>query len=286
MGWLQTGDYVDLGGGAEFKGTIVFIFGKVGGNLVLAGGTFDQNVDLTGTQIAGELRLGSSWRKPAHWPVGSWHPPTGWPGDSTLILRNARADAIQDLSNSWPDRLDLNGFTYRGLGGTNASEKDPMIDRSIEWFEGWLRKQEFYTPSPYHQLATVLRGQRRPDIADEVLYASKEREHAQSPFLRYVWLSANRWLIGYGYHVEWALLWIVGFVLIGITALQISGEGRKNGMPYGIAYSFDMLLPIIRLRERHYQIDLGWVRYYFYLHKIMGYVLGAFLIAGISGLAK
>ena len=86
--------------------------------------------------------------------------------------------------------------------------------------------------------------------------------------------------------MEWALLWIVGFVLIGITALQISGEGRKNGMPYGIAYSFDMLLPIIRLRQRHYQIDLGWVRSFVYLHKIMGYVLGAFLIAGISGLAK
>ena len=70
--------------------------------------------------------------------------------NTTLILRNARADAIQDLSNSWPDRLDLNGFTYRGLGGTNASEKDPMIDRSIESFEGWLGKQSLTLPRPYH----------------------------------------------------------------------------------------------------------------------------------------
>ena len=86
--------------------------------------------------------------------------------------------------------------------------------------------------------------------------------------------------------MEWALIWVVGFLLAGIAALRLSGEGRKNGMPFGIAYSFDMLLPIIRLREKHYQIDLGWVRYYFYLHKIAGFVLASFLIAGLSGLTK
>jgi hypothetical protein len=58
-------------------------------------------------------------------------------------------------------------------------------------------------------------------------------------------------------------------------------------MPYGIAYSVDMLLPIIRLRQLHYEIDLaGWMRYYFYFHMVMGYVLVSFLIAGLSGLAK
>jgi len=58
-------------------------------------------------------------------------------------------------------------------------------------------------------------------------------------------------------------------------------------MPFGIAYSFDMLLPIIQLREKHKKIDLqGWPRYYFYTHKIMGYVLASFLIAGLAGLTK
>jgi hypothetical protein len=48
-----------------------------------------------------------------------------------------------------------------------------------------------------------------------------------------------------------------------------------------------MLLPIIQLRKMHYDIDLsGWARYYFYFHKIMGYVLGSFLIVGVSGLVK
>ena len=58
-------------------------------------------------------------------------------------------------------------------------------------------------------------------------------------------------------------------------------------MPIGLSYSFDMLLPVIRLREEHYKIDLvGGTRYYFYFHRIMGWVLASFLIAGLSGLTK
>ena len=52
-----------------------------------------------------------------------------------------------------------------------------------------------------------------------------------------------------------------------------------------VFYSLDMLLPIIRLREEHYNFDLtGGAAYYFYGHKMMGYVLATFLIAGITGL--
>jgi hypothetical protein len=46
-------------------------------------------------------------------------------------------------------------------------------------------------------------------------------------------------------------------------------------------------LPIIKLRDAHYKIDLvGLPRYYFYGHKVAGYVLASFLIAGLSGLTK
>ena len=84
-----------------------------------------------------------------------------------------------------------------------------------------------------------------------------------------------------------AIFWVIGLVMAGAIVLRASGEGRRNGMPFGLAYSFDILLPIIRLRDRHYQIDLKtWARYYFYGHKIMGYVLASFLIAGLSGLTK
>jgi hypothetical protein len=180
---------------------------------VLAGGSFLKNVDLTGAQIGGELHLGSSREQPARWSE-----------DSTLILRNTKADALQDLSNSWPSALDLNGLTYRALGGIFADEGYPMIGRPVKWFEGWLGKQRYYAPPPYQQLATVLRSQGQPNAADEVLYASKERERAQATFLRHIWLTAYKCLIGYGYRVEWTFFWVAGLLIAGVLALRLSGS--------------------------------------------------------------
>ena len=70
-------------------------------------------------------------------------------------------------------------------------------------------------------------------------------------------------------------------------------EGLQTGHPqdYGVinpfGYSFDALLPIIRLRELHYQVELGgWPHYYFYIQRIVGWILGIFVLAAFSGLTK
>ncbi len=93
---------------------------------------------------------------------------------------------------------------------------------------------------------------------------------------------------GYGYRYFRTLYWMIALVIFGAAVLRISGQGRANKMPWGLSYSLDHLLPIIELRKYHYdQIQLtGWARYYFYLHKLMGYVLASFLIAGLAGLTQ
>jgi hypothetical protein len=287
---------------AKFDGRVSFIYSKVGQNVELAGGSFHDNVNFSGTQIDGELRIGiSDYRGLARWSP-----------NSTLILRNTTVEAIQDLPNSWPDNLDLNGFTYHYLGGLSGPDRDPMINRSAEWFKDWLgkqcsdwlRKQCSYSPAPYQQLASVLREQGRPDTADEVLYAGKQRERARSSFPSSIGLTLSWLFIGYGYYKFNSAYWAFGLLIAGALLLWLSGEGwrisrhykgpwwgypphGRLGLIYGLFYSFDLLLPIIRLRDKHYQTDLnGWVRYYFYFHKIMGYLLASFLIAGIAGLTK
>ena len=235
---------VFLSGGAEFAGPITLIFSNIG-ELELANTTFHKDVDITGAQIRSDLVLGL--------------PAARWPGDSTLILHNARADAIQDSRDAWPASLDLTGFNYRSLGGVHAGERDRMADRPVEWYRTWLAKGQ-YSPQPYVQLAAVLRVAGRSDAADDILYAGKQRERHEVDWQQRVWLTALDWSVGYGYHVERALIWVAGFIL---------------------------LLPIIRLREMHYTIEMqGWPRYYFYVHKIMGYVLASFLVVGVSGLVK
>jgi len=79
---------------------------------------------------------------------------------------------------------------------------------------------------------------------------SRERERAQAGLRYWAWLTTICTLIGYGYHPEGALVWVVGFVVTDISVLRFSGLGPRNQMPFSIAYSLDMLLPTIRLREK------------------------------------
>jgi hypothetical protein len=189
--------------------------------------------------------------------------------------------ALQDSLKAWPDNLELEGFTYARLGGFKVDSTD------VSWFKEWLEKQKSHSPQPYEQLASVLQKTGHKEKANDILYYGKERERSEATGLNWLWLTLLWIFIGYGYRIWYAFLWVILFVAIGACIFRRTEEAKRNKMPYGFAYSFDMLLPIIKLRERHYDIDLsGWPRYYFYFHKIMGYVLASFLIAGLSGLTK
>lgn len=272
---------------AVFKKPISLYFGKIEGSLELIG-SFHGRVDLTGTQISGDLGLARAELRP---DGGESTEEAHWSKDAALILRNVKAGALQDLPDAWPNTVDLNGFAYNRLGGIFDSATQPVIKRPVGKFEAWLGGQASYSPGPYEQLAKVLRNQGCPDAADDIMVAAKERERTEATGSAYIGLTLSKWFIGYGYSLFQSLIWISVFLVLGTLALAISKQGgrisRHYNLAYGFFYSFDLLLPIIKLREKHYNVDLnGWVRYYFYFHKIMGYVLGGFVIAGLSGLAK
>ena len=102
----------------------------------------------------------------------------------------------------------------------------------------------------------------------------------------------RKWTNGYGYHPLWVVVWVVFVTVAGWIWLWRTGQNqakKKDGTPetIGFWYSLDMLLPIIELRKAHYEIDLeGSARYYFYVHKIMGYVLASYLIVALAGVTK
>ena len=150
---------------------------------------------------------------------------------------------FETMSDAWPDRLDIVGLTYDGIADTDDD------------FHAWFERQK-YSRQPYEQLATVLQARGEIEMATNVRYAEREgdrdRSYSEQRWLLFGWLTLLKWGIGYGYYPYYSLVWVVGFVLVGSIVLFISGEGRRNGLPYGVSYSFDLLLPIIRLREQHY----------------------------------
>ena len=165
---MEVGGDLFLRGGGTFA-DIDLIGAKIGGSIQLAGSTFGGELNLTGTAIGGELHLSSGWQESF---------PT-WQNGASLILRNAKAEALQARGGSWSifggDGLlstDLTGFTFNRLGGLDTSGGTGMGDESADWLIGWIEAQrghgENYDPQPYIQLAQVLEAAGATDTAKAV----------------------------------------------------------------------------------------------------------------------
>jgi hypothetical protein len=294
--WMQHGRFAEIN----------LVNAHIGGDVVLTGATVDGQVDADGLEVQGGALLGyAKFQGPVKLSSarirGDVHLTDSELYQSVILRRaqidgalffgtepkskrvmldlvNARADSIPGLADAWPSKLELEGFSYRSAEAAEA-------------FEQWFAKLDHYAAQPYTQLASVVLAQGNNELATAIRYAGRDRERKElKDWAPWIWLTILWASIGYGYHVERALIWVVAFVVAGTVALWFSEQSWRNGLRAWsdkIVYSIDMLLPIIKLREKDYQIDLkGSLGYYFYFHKIMGYVLASFLIAGLSGLTK
>ncbi len=254
---------------------IVLRFASIGGNLEINGGTL-RGIDMTGATISGEFRL-----------VASKTGPPKWSGDEPSILRNATARVIRIEGEPWPPKLDLRGFQFQLLGdGEDRSRSGArMPHRDVEPLLQWLGRSTPYSPQPYEQVAHVLAGTGDDAAAREVRYAAREEERRLAQGWKKAWLTAVWLVIGHGYHLDRALYWVIGLLIVGVLVVRLSGEAKRHNLGSGVAFSFDRLVPVVKLRDQKVELRPG-VRQYFYVQQILGYVLASFLVAGLSGLTK
>ncbi len=156
----KIGDHLGMNG-SVFKDELIMDSASIGGTLFMREVTLDKppnliflsigsnldarlatmsGLDLTGSRIEGELRLGS--------PDANieWKSYTDENGDCQapkLTLRNASIGALQDTTDTWPGNLEreFEGFTYDRLGGLGASEQEKPDERESSWFIEWLAKK-------------------------------------------------------------------------------------------------------------------------------------------------
>ena len=280
---VTVGGSIDMENGAKLG--VVFLNGaKIGNTLNMNGSTFNGTLNMDFVTVNGHLMMQKAiFKNGAH-----------------LLLQHSNVGTLTlpDEKKHWPKILRLEGFTYQGLSRVAEGDQEGPSMHGSDWFKEWLRKHEPYSPQPYRQLASVLRTSGQDDMADNILIASRNRELEESDMWEGKWWSLFllKIFIHYGYGMWKVLLplgWAGALLLIGVIVLHLTKErdrheGEIHKLSDAMFYSLDMLLPIIRLRELHYKnVDLKtWARYYFYLLKIMGYVLTFFLIAVLSGLAS
>jgi uncharacterized protein YjbI with pentapeptide repeats len=291
-------------------------FAHIGVNLDLRGATLD-SLDLSGAAVVAELQFGGAkkskdWkgREREAYDPAIWRAKNGESG--TLNLRNAHVGFLVDAENAWPEpgHLLLHGFTFDHLGGSDddaGREKRP--GGIIWWDKNWARLDPNYSPGPYTQVATALTNVGDSDAANEIHYFGRERERevacSQYHWVDCFWWSLLNYGFGYGIGRRWPLflvmLWVLVSSAIGAPLLwhAVDTQFRQNnGKLWFFGASLARLLPVVKisnkfdqffdepqqlnatvLRPRQFAIvTMGLA--------ILGWVLGAILVAAIAGLTQ
>ena len=146
---------------------------------------------------------------------------------------------------------------------------------------------------PYEQCAKVLREAGQPGKANAVLFAGKVRERKEA-WKHNKWRWLGLWVLqasighGLGAYMFMSLLWVSALGAAGTVIIhQNPPASGALGWWGSLAYSLDMLLPFVKVAKAHEaMVPTGWAAFYFYVHKLAGWLLGFFVVAGLTGLTK
>jgi hypothetical protein len=210
-----------------------------------------------------------------------------------------------------PKHLKVFGFTYNQV----VVEQGPT---DSDWYFDLQAKITDYSPQPYEQAAKVLVESGRPDLANKMLRLRMDKEKQEAKkndnYLRYSALLIFGWTIGYGIGLGpfrpilvLSIFFIIGtFVCHSTRGFQEMNKllvsksliddnpgsrdipnKKKIGFAESAAYSADLMMPLINLWGKHDKIDMpGKRRYYFYFHKMLGWLMFTFIAAGVAGLIQ
>ena len=152
-------------------------------------------------------------------------------------------------------------------------------------------------PQPYAQLAKVLQEMGHEADARRILIAKQEdpARLAMMTWYQRLWHHVLGLTIGYGYRPWQALLWIVGFIVLGAFLFQSGSDGAQfektiAGEPPAFntfVYSLDSFVPLIDLHQAKYRLPISrGLRVYLWLHIASGWILTTLLVVGLTGLVR
>ncbi|MGA9215172.1 MAG: hypothetical protein WBF22_05225 [Methylocella sp.] len=266
------------------------VFAHVGGTLVLRGATL-AGLNLSGASVAGDLELGGLPRESVSWTGRSW--------ETGLTLRNTHVGNLMDAKDAWPDRehLHLDGFSFNHLGGYAGETGPEMRERGMDWWDNWARLDPDYSPAPYAQLAAAFTNAGDRDAANEIRYYGRVRERETERGLAYILSGAVQYVAGFGIgsYTFRVLYWVIGISLAGAVLLWMKVPAAKQHGPiWCFGASLARLLPVIEINKEFTAFFddpkrerlTGWQSFIFSAMGMVGFVLGAILIAAVSGLTQ
>jgi hypothetical protein len=235
-----------------------------------------------------------------------------WKPDQTpkglVDLSSGRVNRLDDTIQSWPKgKYVLSGLSYR-----------PAMDGNDQWTVNqridWLRNTKAYSATAYQQLTEAYRLIGEEKTAENITIESLRDLSKRGDLRRRSrwWNKFLDWTVGYGYRLYRPFLALLVFGVIGYLVYRTAqhaglifatqgndhvsaSEKCPRGYPcfYPLAYSFQLLIPGLDLREATYwwpDLTMGtWglvLTLYTWLMIILGWVLATAVVAGITQLFR
>jgi hypothetical protein len=173
----------------------------------------------------------------------------------------------------------------------------------MEWWDNWARLDPEYSPAPYTQLAAAFTKLGDRDAASEIRYLGREREREEAWkkrewgsffFQSALWAVAGYGIGLYTFRVLW---WAAGISLASAALLwwTVPAASMKHRGPFWcFGASLSRLLPVIEINKEFSDFFndpnrerlKGWQSFIFSVIGIVGWVLGAILVAAVAGLTQ
>ncbi|MFG3254743.1 membrane-associated oxidoreductase [Streptomyces sp. NPDC048172] len=199
------------------------------------------------------------------------------PIEGGVNLRRAHFGLLFATPDVWPDEVRVDELSY-----TKLNPPLPAA-RRLELLE---RDAEGYIPSAYEQLTASYR-RIGDDVAARTVQLAKQRRHrATLPPPARLWGHLQDATVGYGFRPMRAAGWLAGLLLVGTVTYGLRPprplkSGEAPGF-HALAYTLDLLLPIIDLgQEKSYTPD-GAYQWLSYALVLAGWVLATTFAAGVT----
>jgi hypothetical protein len=186
------------------------------------------SITATGIQVKSIMRIGFSDKSRLSKRPGE-NPMTSWTPKAELDLRGASINSIiaPERPEAWPRKVYFANFRLNSFtpGYCNSDAHFPVVENSgcphnPEWFKTWLALDpaKEHILQHYQNIMNMLQNEGNKEEADYIGVARGDEElwsAFQWPFLKFVFRCAYRVTVGYGYHPEWSIWWLLGLTRLG-----------------------------------------------------------------------
>ncbi|MFD9307976.1 membrane-associated oxidoreductase [Streptomyces sp. NPDC060048] len=195
----------------------------------------------------------------------------------TVNLRRSQFDLLHVPPETWPERIRIDGLTYRTLAPhLPAEQRLPALER----------EESGYLPYAYEQLAAAYRTAGDEAAARTVQLAKLRRHRRTLPRHARIWGLLQDATVGYGFRPLRAAGWLLALLLTGTVAywFQHPRELKAGEAPQfnAVFYTIDLMLPIIGFGQEAAFAPDGWYQWLSYLLIVTGWVLATTTAAGVS----